>query len=51
MKFISAGMARHKKRSHPVYNKIIWRHYSNIIREMAYGYIDVIKEAMLSLEE
>ncbi|MES2484537.1 MAG: hypothetical protein V4581_01115 [Bacteroidota bacterium] len=51
MKFISKGMEKHKKKSHPVYNKIIWGHYNNIIRELAYGYTEAVKEEMRNLEE
>jgi hypothetical protein len=51
MKKISAGMAKHKKKSHPIYNKIVWGHYNNIVRELAYGYTDAVKAEMRSLEE
>lgn len=51
MKTISAGGERHKKKSHPVYNKIIFGHYNNIIRELKYGFTDAVKEELRTLEE
>ncbi|WP_116787616.1 hypothetical protein [Flavobacterium psychrotrophum] len=51
MKFISAGMEKHKKKVHPVYNKIIYGHYNNLIRELKYGFVDAVKEDLRKLEE
>lgn len=51
MKFISAGMAKHKKKVHPVYNKIIYGHYNNLVRELKYGFVDAVKEDLRKLEE
>lgn len=51
MKFISPGMGRFKKKSHPIYNKIMYGHYNNIVRELKYGFTDAIKEELRQLEE
>ena len=51
MKQISKCMKQYKKKSHPIYNKIMWGHYNNIVRELAYGYTDAVKEEMKSLED
>jgi hypothetical protein len=49
MRFISAGMARHKKKSHPIYNRIIWSHYNEIVRELKYGFTEAVKEELRAL--
>jgi len=51
MKSISAGMAKHKKKSHPIHNRIVYGHYNNIIREMKYGFTDAVKEELRQLEQ
>lgn len=51
MKFISKRMARFKKKSHPIYNKIMYGHYNNIVRELKYGFTDAVKEELRQLEE
>jgi len=50
MRFISAGMTKHKKKSHPVYNKIIYGHFNNLVRELKFGFTDAVKEELRSVE-
>ncbi|MFL9844754.1 hypothetical protein [Flavobacterium rhizosphaerae] len=50
MKFIGQGEARHKKKAHPIYNRIMWGHYNNIVRELAYGFTEAVKEDLRKLE-
>ena len=40
-----------KRRPHPIYNKIIWGHYNNIIREMAFGFTDAVKEQLKTMQD
>ncbi|MFP9100915.1 hypothetical protein ACLI09_17855 [Flavobacterium sp. RHBU_24] len=42
---------RKKKNFHPIYNKIAYGHYNNIVRELKFGYTDAVKEEMRKLEE
>ena len=42
---------RIKKKNHPIYNKIAYGHYNNIVRELKFGYTDAVKEEMRKLEE
>jgi len=51
MKTIATKKGTHRKKAHPVYNKIIWGHYNNIVREMAYGYTEAVKAELMSLED
>jgi len=50
MKKISKKMKQYKKKSHPIYNRIIWGHYNNIIRELSFGFTEAIKEELRGLE-
>ncbi|MFP9114285.1 hypothetical protein ACLI1A_10090 [Flavobacterium sp. RHBU_3] len=55
MKRIMKGKGKAKtkkpKKNHPIYNRIIWGHYNNVVRELKYGYTDAVKEEMKKLEE
>lgn len=55
MKKIMKGRGKNKtkkpKKNHPIYNRIIFGHYNNIVRELKYGYTDAVKEEMKKLEE
>ncbi|OIQ22052.1 MAG: hypothetical protein BM557_01350 [Flavobacterium sp. MedPE-SWcel] len=35
-----------RKVQHPIHNKIIWGHYNNIVRELAHGYTEAVKEEL-----
>lgn len=53
MKHIRKGKRKQrvKKKAHPIYNKILYGHYNNIVRELKYGYTDAAKEELKKLEE
>lgn len=38
------------KKSHPIYNRIIFGHLSNIVREISFGFTDAVIEEMKKLE-
>lgn len=40
-----------KKKSHPLYNRIVFGHLSNIIRELSFGYSDAVIEEFKKLED
>jgi hypothetical protein len=42
---------RHAKKNHPIYNRIIWGHYNNVIREMAFGFTEVVKQQLKAMED
>ena len=37
------------KKSHPVYNRIVWGHYNNIIKEMHFGFTEAVKQELRQL--
>lgn len=39
-----------KKQAYPIYNKIIFGHLNNIIKEISFGYTDAVIEEMKKLE-
>lgn len=39
-----------QKKNHPIYNRIIYGHLSNIVREISYGYTDAVIAEMKKLE-
>lgn len=55
MKRIRQGIGKNKtlktKKNHPIYNKIMYGHLNNIIRELKFGYTDAVKEEMRKLEQ
>ena len=51
MKRISRNMKPFKKKPHPIYNKIIWGHYNNIIRDLQFGFTEAVKAELRTLEE
>lgn len=40
-----------RKKSHPIYNRIIYGHLNNIIRQISFGYSDAVIEEMKKLED
>lgn len=40
-----------KKKSHPIYNRIVFGHIPNIVRQISYGYSDAVIEEMKKLED
>jgi len=51
MKTITTDKGKHSKKSHPIYNKIVWGHYNNVVRQMAYGFTDSIKDELSRLKD
>lgn len=49
MRTITSEKGKHKKKNHPVYNKIIWGHYNNVVREMAFGFTEAVKEQLRTI--
>ncbi len=37
---------RKKKKSHPIHNRIVWGHYNNVVRELAFGFTQEIKNEL-----
>ena len=50
MKTRDSKKGKHGKKNHPVYNKIVWGHYNNVVREMAYGFTEAVKAELHKLE-
>lgn len=40
-----------RKKSHPIYNRIIFGHLNNIIRQISFGFTDSVIEEMKKLED
>jgi hypothetical protein len=51
MKTIQTDKGKKKKKNHPIYNKIIWEHYNNVIRELSFGFTEAAKEELRKLED
>jgi hypothetical protein len=51
MKTRNSASGKHSKKSHPVYNKIIWGNYNNVVREMAFGFTEAIKEELRNIND
>ena len=51
MKTRDSSKGKHRKKNHPVYNKIVWGHYNNVVREMAYGFTEAVKAELHKLED
>ena len=51
MKTIQTDKGKKKKKNHPIYNKIIWGHYNNVIRELSFGFTEAAKEELRKLED
>lgn len=49
MKTIMTKTGTHRKRPHQIHNRILWGHYNNIIREMAFGFTQAVKEQMKTI--
>lgn len=45
---ISNGV-RKKKKSHPIHNRIVWGHYNNIVRELAFGFTEEVKNELFKI--
>lgn len=51
MKTITGPNGKHNKNNHPVYNRIMWGNYNNIIRELKFGFTDAVKAELKTLED
>lgn len=40
-----------KKKNYPIYNKIMFGHLNNIVRELSFGYTEEVMQEMKKLEE
>jgi hypothetical protein len=49
MKTITGPTGKHNKKNYPIYNRIIWGHYNNVIREMQFGFTDAVKAELSKL--
>lgn len=50
MKTRESRKGKQRKKAHPIHNRIIWGHYNNIVRELAYGFTEAVKEELRTLE-
>jgi tRNA-2-methylthio-N6-dimethylallyladenosine synthase len=44
------GKNKPRRKIHPIYNRIIWGHYAQIVKELSFGFTDAIREEMRNLE-
>lgn len=51
MKTITSKAGKHRKKAQPVYNRIIWGHYNNVIRELAFGFTEAVKQELRQLKD
>lgn len=51
MKYRNNKSGRRKKKNHPIYNKIIFGHYSEIVKRLSFGFTDSVMEEMSKLED
>ena len=51
MKTRTVGGVKKSKKSHPIHNRIIYGHYNNLVRELAYGFTEEIKQQLLKMED
>jgi hypothetical protein len=51
MKTRNSKKGKLRKKAHPIHNKIIYGHYNNIIKELAYGFTEAAKEGIRQLEK
>jgi hypothetical protein len=51
MKTRNTAKGKIKKKQHPIHNRIIYGHYNNIIREMAFGFTDAVKAQLHGIEK
>ncbi len=51
MKTITAKNGKKGKKAHPIYNRIVWGHYNNVIREMAFGFTEAVKSKLREIKD
>lgn len=42
---------KHKKKSHPIYNRIIFGHLPNIVNDLSFGFTDAVIQELKQLED
>src|SRR5690554_6086196 len=42
---------RKRKKHHPVHNRIIFGHYSQVIKELSFGFTEAVREELRTIEE
>ncbi|WP_322970341.1 hypothetical protein [Faecalibacter sp. LW9] len=45
-----SSTGKHKKKSHPIYNRIVFGHLSNIVNDLSFGFSDTIIQELKQLE-
>ncbi len=51
MKTRNTRHGKKKKKNYPIYNKIMFGHLNNIVRELSYGYTEEVVQEMKKLED
>ncbi len=49
MRTINGKEGKKPKKNHPIHNRIMWGHYNNVIREMAFGFTEAVKAQLREL--
>lgn len=45
-----SATGKHKKKSHPIYNRIVFGHLPNIVNELSFGFSDAVIQELKELE-
>lgn len=45
-----SATGKHKKKSHPIYNRIVFGHLPNIVNDLSFGFSDTIIQELKQLE-
>jgi hypothetical protein len=51
MKTRKSKKGKNKKKSYPIYNKVIFSKYNYLIRELTFGYTDAVKDELRQLSD
>ena len=43
---IIRGEKKKSSKVHPVYNRIVWGHYNNVVKSLQFGFTEEVKEAI-----
>ena len=50
MKTRDSKKGKHPKKNYPVYNKIIWGHYNNLVRELSFGFTEAVTDDLRKIQ-
>ena len=50
MKTRTSKTGKHKKKNHPIHNRIVWGFYNQMIKELHFGFTDAVKAQLRELE-